>query len=73
MKCTSCARIWETPADGGPPRRRDRLAIARWTHRPGVVDYVCQSTLDYWFDNADDDPELEPTAVEWLDGSRQLA
>ena len=66
MRCTSCARIWDVPDGGGPRRPRNRPAVARWTHRPGVVVYVCQSTLDNWFDNADDDPEMEPYAVEWL-------
>ena len=73
MNCTSCLRIWDTPPGGGPAQRRVRPAIARWTHpNTRAVDYVCQSTLDYWFDNADEDPFMEPTDVRWLDGTRHL-
>lgn len=54
--------------------RRDTQAVAIWTHglsRNSTP--VCQSCLDFWFDNADDDPDLEPREVHWLDGSRTLA
>lgn len=48
-----------------------------WLHE-NQVDYgqpaipLCQASLDRWFDNADDAPELEPLLVTWLDGSRVL-
>lgn len=52
-------------------------AVAIWLHQ-NQLDYgqpgmpLCQKSLDYWFDNADDAPELEPVQVLWLDGSRVL-
>lgn len=52
-------------------------AVALWLHR-NQLDYgqpaipLCQASLDWWFDNADDAPELEPVRVFWLDGSRVL-
>lgn len=52
-------------------------AVAIWLHenqleygQPGIP--LCQASLDWWFDNADDAPELEPIQVFWLDGSRVL-
>jgi hypothetical protein len=27
---------------------------------------LCRHILDMWLDNADDDPGLEPSAIEWL-------
>lgn len=52
-------------------------AAVMWLHE-NQVDYgqpaipLCQASLDRWFDNADDAPELEPLLVTWLDGSRVL-
>lgn len=52
-------------------------AVALWLHE-NQIDYqrgglpLCQKSLDAWFDNADDDPDLEPLQVLWLDGSRVL-
>lgn len=56
---------------------REVPAVATWLHQ-NQVDYdqpalpLCQASLDRWFDNADDAPELEPLLVTWLDGSRTL-
>lgn len=33
---------------------------------------LCGSHVDSWFDVCDDDPDLEPVSVRWLDGSRAL-
>jgi hypothetical protein len=33
---------------------------------------LCNAHVDRWFDVCDDDPELEPASVRWLDGSRVL-
>lgn len=41
-------------------------AVAWWRHGNGNTSRICQSCLDHWFDNADDDPSLEPTAWTWL-------
>lgn len=61
MKCDCCSHCWINgkPRDRGP-------AVARWTHQIGNVSMLCRLCVDSWFDNADDDPELEPAAVEWL-------
>lgn len=55
----------------------DEPAVAFWLHQtqldcgaPALP--LCQRSLDRWFDRADDDPELEPIQVFWLDGSRVL-
>lgn len=49
-------------------------AAAWWRGRNGNFTRLCQPCLDYWFDNADDDPDLEPAAWGWLykgaDGQR---
>ena len=42
--------------------------VARWSHRNGNISRLCQSCLDAWFDNADDDDELEPVAWTWQIG-----
>jgi hypothetical protein len=40
--------------------------VARWSHRNGNISRLCQSCLDAWFDNADDDGDLEPIAWAWI-------
>ncbi|MFG2372565.1 hypothetical protein ACGFY9_13940 [Streptomyces sp. NPDC048504] len=38
-----------------------------WWHGPnGHHTTLCTSCLNFWFDNADDDPDLEPAAWGWL-------
>jgi len=61
VKCSCCSHCWIAgkPRDLGP-------AVARWIHQIGNVSLLCESCLNSWFDNADDDPELEPAAVEWI-------
>lgn len=51
----------------------DACAVAEFTGVPsGNRVNLCQKHVDMWFDNADDEPDLEPGAVRWLDGSRTL-
>ncbi|MFH9574210.1 hypothetical protein ACH4MG_27180 [Streptomyces sp. NPDC017454] len=40
--------------------------MARWDCRNGNIVYLCNKCLDHWFDNADDDPDLEPVHWRWL-------
>lgn len=68
--CTCCPTIWDVQPGGR--QRPPHPAVARWEHRPGVVDWLCRNVLDKWFDNADDDPDMEPSRVDWIDGSRSL-
>lgn len=48
------------------------MAVALWWVAPspprphGCHVFLCKSCLDHWLDNADDDPNLEPSALEWL-------
>lgn len=48
-------------------------AVARWTCGNGNVVHLCQKCLDHWFDNSDDDPDLEPATWRWLNGSGMTA
>jgi hypothetical protein len=41
-------------------------AIAWWKTGNDCFTRLCWACLDCWFDNADDDPDLEPTAWGWL-------
>lgn len=41
-------------------------AVAWWKTGNGAFTRLCQACLDYWFDNADDDPSLEPVAWGWF-------
>lgn len=41
--------------------------VARWKTQTGYWFPLCQGCLDAWFDNADDDPDLEPVAWRWLE------
>ncbi|MFB6937575.1 hypothetical protein [Streptomyces chartreusis] len=41
-------------------------AVASWTTSNGTYTLLCKDHLDCWFDNADDDEALEPTAWAWL-------
>lgn len=74
MICRSCFNVWHNGRRSEPVP-----AVAIWTYRVNeftgevVITGLCQTSLDHWFDNADDDPDLEPVRVEWLDGSRVLA
>lgn len=47
-------------------------SIAFWVFRSGIVETLCQTHLDAWFDDADNDPESEPCRVLWVDQSRHL-
>lgn len=58
--CDCCSHIWR---DG---RRDERPPVARWICRNGNIVRLCQPCLDWWFDNADDDPDLEPLAWTWI-------
>ncbi|CAM5623310.1 hypothetical protein [Streptomyces aurantiogriseus] len=63
--CSCCSHIWRDRGNGrSEPDRRP--AVVRWQHRGGNVSLLCQPCLDGWFDNADDDPDLEPAAWSWL-------
>jgi hypothetical protein len=42
--------------------------VARWKTQTGYWFPLCQTCLDHWFDNADDDDDLEPAAWTWLTG-----
>jgi hypothetical protein len=41
-------------------------AVAFWNCVNGNRLVLCQTCLDAWFDNADDDPFLEPAGWGWL-------
>lgn len=41
-------------------------AIAWWKTSNGTYTHLCKPCLDCWFDNADDDPDLEPEAWGWF-------
>lgn len=41
-------------------------AVAWWKTSNGAYTSLCRACLDCWFDNADDDDSLEPTAWGWL-------
>lgn len=42
-------------------------AFARWYYdRSGFVGGLCEGHLNIWLDNADDDPALEPSRLEFL-------
>lgn len=41
-------------------------AVACWECQNGNIVQLCQTCLDAWFDNADDDQMLEPVAWSWL-------
>ena len=45
-------------------------AVARWVCGNGNVVLLCRKCLDCWFDNADDDPDLEPVAWGWIEKRR---
>lgn len=63
-RCDCCSHTWENgrPRDRGP-------AVALWICGNGNPVRLCQSCLDAWFDNADDDPDLEPASWSWLPGN----
>lgn len=48
-------------------------AVAWWRSSNGHIARLCASCLNCWFDNADDDPDLEPTAWGWLHEPRPAA
>lgn len=67
--CDCCSHIWRETAPGrSQPHRRP--AVARWEHPHGHASRLCLECLNGWFDNADDDPDLEPVAWSWLPGMR---
>jgi hypothetical protein len=41
-------------------------AVARITHHHGGTTGLCQPCLDDWFDSADENEDLEPTAWRWV-------
>lgn len=59
--CDCCSHIWR---DG---IRAEKPPVARWEcQNTGNLVYLCLDCLNGWFDNADDDPDLEPAAWSWL-------
>lgn len=43
------------------------MLVAWWVAAPSMtLVYLCQSCLDWWCDNADNDPGLEPAEWGWL-------
>ena len=40
--------------------------VARWKTRTGYWFPLCKACLDGWFDNADDDDDLEAVAWAWI-------
>lgn len=58
----------------GRTSHRSAPAVAWWICSPSQNrSRLCQACLDIWFDNADDDPTLEPAAWGWLYGCRPPA
>lgn len=58
----NCARLGlHSSWPGSPP------VVALWTTGFGNTLRLCQLHLDYWLDNADDDPDLEPVALVFVD------
>lgn len=54
-RCVCALRLPPAPA---------RPVVARWTCSPsGNVIYLCESCLNHWLDNADDDPAFEPAEL----------
>ena len=44
-----------------------RLAIARWYYdRSAFMGLLCEGHLNIWLDNADDEPAIEPTRLEFI-------
>jgi len=37
-----------------------------YTHDGLYSHAICQETLNHWLDNADDDDDLEPSAIVWI-------
>lgn len=58
--CDCCSHIWR---DGV---RAEKPPVASWECRNGNIERLCLDCLNYWFDNADDDPDLEPASWSWL-------
>ncbi len=53
--CRSCGRPWT-------------LAVVIYTASPSGNDVsLCKVCLDLWLDNADDDPDWEPSELRFLD------
>lgn len=61
MRCDPCSRVWRGTLPPDPP-----AAVVRWTGPNATVSFLCLASFDAWLDNADDDPSLEPLAVQWL-------
>lgn len=49
-----------------PPESHPAVAFV-YSHDGRYSHPVCESTLNHWLDNADEDPSLEPSAIYWLD------
>jgi hypothetical protein len=65
-RCTCCSHIWRDRGNGRSEPGRNP-AVARWRHSSsGNTSLLCQPCLNSWFDNADDDPDLEPASWAWL-------
>lgn len=67
--CTCCSHIWRDNGNGHSEPSHNP-AVARWTHSNGNMSLLCLDCLNCWFDNADDDEELEPAAWSWLPMAR---
>jgi hypothetical protein len=52
-----------------PPQHHPAVALV-YSHGGRYSHPLCESTLNHWLDNADDDPDLEPADIVWLNGPR---
>jgi hypothetical protein len=54
------------------PHPSSPTAVAVWTAQSGLEFTVCQHHLDEFLDQCDDQVDLEPVRLAWLDDSRVL-
>lgn len=59
MKCFNCQHIW--------PRHEHAPVFAIWEYAQTRFScLLCKNCLDHWLDSADDDPELEPSRLTFI-------
>lgn len=80
-RCVDMVAAVIDPDAQTPPRAGGQCAMGGGDGHPAAIAWicitspvqVCQGCLDAWFDNADDDPDLEPATWGWLPGCRPPA
>lgn len=64
--CDPCLHLFVTPPGLRSATPCISTAVALWITEAGNAVPLCESCLNHWCDNADDEPDLEAAELLWF-------